>query len=196
MEYQQHERPLRVPSNETPRFWNRDASTGFAIANIATLPTVFNGGWTGITAVMAGLVGGGMYGKHKQQQELRDGKLVHPPTYLNKNTLIGISDGIIFGSIIGILTGGTGLFAVAGLAAGLGFMGSRYGYHRMKHDYDAAKQYVSQYGEFHPSAQQGAAGPAPTLMPNKPTSIHETLEHNGGHVARLEAETPTTEQLR
>jgi hypothetical protein len=138
------EQPLRVPGYETPRFFNRDASTGFALGILAT-PTTR--GLSGLAIPLAGALAGAIYGKQKLQREQVEGKLVHPPSYFNKDAIIGISDGLVIGTLIGIFTGGAALLA-AGLGAGLGAYGSHHGHTRMTQEYEAAKDYVAIFGEY------------------------------------------------
>ena len=187
-------RPLRVPADIAPHFMNEDASTGFALGILAT-PTMR--GWNALAAPITGLIAGGMYGKHRQQRELTEGRLVHPPTYLNKHALIGVSDGLIIGGLIGIFTGGAG-FIATGLAVGLGLMGSGHGYKRMQNDYKNAEMYVMHHGEFNPHSvrRDGVLQNAqPTLTPHDVLRFQQQGQQPISFTDRL-AQEPINEQFR
>lgn len=165
------DRPLRVPATEKPRFLNRDMSFGFSIGNIAS-------GNRGLFAPLVGLVAGSMIGKEKMQREEREGRLVYPPTYFNKDAVIGFSDGLILGGLLSIFTFSPAPLLLMGVggAALEGF----FGYNRMKDDYDSAKAYVSKYGEFNPHLQAANEPLSTTLSPKEAMLLQQRLAEEGG----------------
>lgn len=181
-------RPLRVPATDDPRFLNRDASFGFAVGNIATSN---QSGWGGLAGPVIGFVAGGLLGKEQMQNDKVNGRVVPPPTYLNKDAVIGVSDGLIFGGLFSLVSASVAW--PIGLAVGLGALYSMTGHARMSADYRAAQEYVAKYGEYQPAQQQHKTVQA-TLTPEEAMMLEERLAREGKRKSHVEhvASQPTT----
>jgi len=170
-------RPLRVPATDTPQFANREGAVGFSIGYLASL------GQRSLLGALAlpilGWVGGGLYGKEKMKRERHEGRVVHPPSLLNTGTLIGATDGMIFGSLFTIVTGGIGW--PVGLALALGTLYGVSDYKRTSDDYRAAQRYVAQHGEYNPHALQHHAARPEMLTPEESMMLQERLAAEGKH---------------
>ena len=143
----------RIPGTETPSYFNQGALMGFLIGMLSYVP--FGG-------LIGGAVGGAI--EHaRQAREQRDGRVVSPPTMMNRTMFIGaifgaaaafpcgIFCGIALGGPAAILFGtgsvAFGLAAVGGLLFGSAaaivvgaWSGGKQGRERMAIDYEAAKQ--------------------------------------------------------
>ena len=170
-------RPLRVPATEDPRFFNRDSSFGFSVGYLASLGQRSLLG--ALALPIAGIVIGGTYGKEKMQREQREGKLVHPPSFFGKGTVVGITDGLIFGSLFTIVSGS--IVWPVGLALALGTLYSANEYRQSENAYAAAKRYVAQFGEYNPRAPQHVLPHAEILTPEESMLLQERLAQEGKH---------------
>lgn len=111
---------IRVPSNEKPTIFNKDAAVGYflggimgAVAGVAII--VATGGTAFVPALVtsgvSSLIGatwGGLAGKRRMEQELTDGAPVSRPSFWNKNIFSGIA---ITGLITTVITAATALIA-------------------------------------------------------------------------------------
>lgn len=155
---------LRVPTKESPSFFNEGILTGGSIGALALgIPTLVISGVFGFFTVPAvaaigftigGLIGG-VSGKNHMQQEQLIGHEVPPPTLFNKGIITGLFLGAVVG--IGLIAGGAAAavningilgtaLMVAGAVSAIGgaFFGASHQKGKMTKEYAEAEQYHAQ----------------------------------------------------
>lgn len=163
-----------VPPSRKPSYLNSTAAVGWAA------------GWlTGVPLVpVVGAAIGSYIGKQKMEQQEATGKVVTPPSMLNKGTFIGSVLGAsapALGVGIGLLAGtGVGLVGLATVAAFAGagaFIGGKISKHFQEKEYRKAENYTLQNGPYIPPreraqtmAMQPQQGLEPQLQPEQAQS--------------------------
>lgn len=171
---------LTVPSFQEPTFWNRDTLVQLQIwswfgaipLHLATAAAAGAGIITGtglaatilygIAAVLPfiGSVSGGFDGKARMEHEQLNGKQVHEPSFFNKSMgtasfvaglLAAIPITLAFGGVMTPL----GLSVLAAVELTGAIIGGFVGKAKMEREYEQAKEYVAQHGNFNP--QRGHA---------------------------------------
>lgn len=152
----------RVPSDARPSYLNKDGLVG-ALAGALVIPP--------FTTIL-GLAAGSILGKRHMRHQLEDGKVVPPPSYANKELLIGA--GLGFQAIVGLTLVGAlvissaatlGAIAIGATLAGA-ILGGRLGKKRMDREYNQATEYVEIHGEYNPTPCPPAHGQAPETTPS------------------------------
>ena len=145
-----------VPATQEPTFWNRDAVVGFVIGNIP------------------GMIIGGLIGKSRMKDEQMTGKVVSEPSFWNKSIFSGllvgglIATAVVLGTLYGFpLVTGVALTeatfksmvlplngAVLGIELIGGIMGGLSGKERLTKEYNEAKAYVAEHGNYAPGQEK------------------------------------------
>ncbi|MEQ1790406.1 MAG: hypothetical protein ABL857_08175, partial [Rickettsiales bacterium] len=99
---------LKLRTNETPTFFNKEAAIGFLIAPHLAI----------------GAVVGGIIGKNRMKKELTHGKPVGESSTLNKDTLLGGMIGLTIGGAITTLILMSQTATIAAAAATIGTIGT------------------------------------------------------------------------
>jgi hypothetical protein len=86
---------IRVPTNERPTIFNKDAGLGWFLGSVAGSATFFlTGGLGGLAMIAASSIIGGLWGgiagKRRMARELTEGAPVHKPTFFNRNIFSGM----------------------------------------------------------------------------------------------------------
>ena len=156
-----------VPATQEPTFWNRDAIVGAYISSFGkAILTPFVGPALGLVlSYLPGVIIGGLMGKSRMENDKMSGKIVSEPTFFNKS----IFTGLLVSSIINTVAVTGAHFALgasfltyalpitgAALAVTLigGIMGGVAGKDRLTKEYEEAKVYVAEHGNYTPGQEK------------------------------------------